>query len=68
MLVQDELGKNQVNCGATESEKTESIMIKSCYVSLSYLNNLNKFKCTNSFRGEKFERYIFSHFPLTLIY
>ena len=36
MLVQDEFLKNQVNCGATESEKTESIMIKSCYVTLSY--------------------------------
>ena len=36
MLVQDELSKIQVNCEATESEKTESIMIKSCNVTLSY--------------------------------
>ena len=36
MLVQDELSKIQVNCGSTESEITESIMIKSCYVTYSY--------------------------------
>ena len=36
MLVQEELSKIEVNGGATESEKTESIMIKSCYLTLSY--------------------------------
>ena len=36
MLVQYQLSKIQVNCEATESEKTESIMIKSCYVTSRY--------------------------------
>ena len=36
MLVQEKLSKIQVNCGETDSEITECIMIKSRYVTLSY--------------------------------
>ena len=36
MLVQEELSKIELKYGATESDKTESIMVKSCYVTLSY--------------------------------
>ena len=47
MLVQDELSRIRVNCGATESEKTESIRIKSCYVTLSYSTMTHNFHIWN---------------------
>ena len=47
MLVQDELSKIQENCGATDSEKTEIIRIKSCNVILSYSTMAHNFHIWN---------------------